>query len=171
VKDGPTRTWLRMVSAAVLGVLTHLMLFWSYSLGLHKGVTAVILTVCYFGALGFACWPWRSYGTAVRVGLVASIGYTGTGAVGTLSAYLNGLLTRPSAVLAAVFTVFVVVSLVTCGILAAMVYVHRRYWPIYPLGHCAKCGYDLYGLSEPRCPECGAAFGPERRAGEPDESE
>ena len=25
-------------------------------------------------------------------------------------------------------------------------------------GHCVKCGYDLYGLPEPRCPECGTGF-------------
>jgi len=25
-------------------------------------------------------------------------------------------------------------------------------------GRCAKCGYDLRGLPEPRCPECGAPF-------------
>jgi hypothetical protein len=28
---------------------------------------------------------------------------------------------------------------------------HRR-------GHCLRCGYDLTGLAEPRCPECGRAF-------------
>ena len=26
-------------------------------------------------------------------------------------------------------------------------------------GCCAKCGYDLQGLPEPRCPECGTPFG------------
>lgn len=28
----------------------------------------------------------------------------------------------------------------------------------FPLGHCQQCGYNLYGLPEPRCPECGTAF-------------
>jgi len=27
-----------------------------------------------------------------------------------------------------------------------------------PEGHCQACGYDLTGLSEPRCPECGTPF-------------
>ena len=27
-------------------------------------------------------------------------------------------------------------------------------------GTCAKCGYSLFGLPEPRCPECGTAFEP-----------
>ena len=29
---------------------------------------------------------------------------------------------------------------------------------------CERCGYLLYGLTEPRCPECGTAFPPEKLA-------
>lgn len=29
-------------------------------------------------------------------------------------------------------------------------------------GRCHNCGYDLRGLPEPRCPECGRAFNPHR---------
>ena len=29
---------------------------------------------------------------------------------------------------------------------------------------CRHCGYDLHGLPEPRCPECGNVFDPEERA-------
>jgi hypothetical protein len=28
----------------------------------------------------------------------------------------------------------------------------------HPAGICARCGYDLRGLTEPRCPECGTPF-------------
>ena len=27
-----------------------------------------------------------------------------------------------------------------------------------PPGHCTRCGYNLFGLQDPRCPECGTAF-------------
>ena len=33
----------------------------------------------------------------------------------------------------------------------------RRGTPIPP-GVCVRCGYDLRGLPEPRCPECGTPF-------------
>jgi hypothetical protein len=32
------------------------------------------------------------------------------------------------------------------------------------LGHCLGCGYNLKGLPEPRCPECGLRFDPNRSA-------
>lgn len=28
------------------------------------------------------------------------------------------------------------------------------------VGRCRKCGYSLYGLPQPRCPECGTPFDP-----------
>ena len=30
--------------------------------------------------------------------------------------------------------------------------------PKFPRGHCRRCGYNLTGLTEARCPECGAGF-------------
>lgn len=32
--------------------------------------------------------------------------------------------------------------------------------PSYPPGCCRKCGYNLRGLTEPRCPECSTEFDP-----------
>ena len=34
-----------------------------------------------------------------------------------------------------------------------------RFVPRFPRGHCRRCGYDLKGLTEARCPECGTGFG------------
>ncbi len=33
-----------------------------------------------------------------------------------------------------------------------------RFVPKFPRGHCRRCGYSLTGLTEARCPECGAGF-------------
>ena len=33
-----------------------------------------------------------------------------------------------------------------------------RFVPKFPRGHCRRCGYNLKGLTEARCPECGKPF-------------
>ena len=33
-----------------------------------------------------------------------------------------------------------------------------RFVPKFPRGHCRRCGYNLKGLTETRCPECGQPF-------------
>ncbi len=33
-----------------------------------------------------------------------------------------------------------------------------RFVPKFPRGHCRRCGYNLTGLTEARCPECGQPF-------------
>ncbi len=33
-----------------------------------------------------------------------------------------------------------------------------RLAPKFPRGHCRRCGYNLKGLTEARCPECGQTF-------------
>jgi hypothetical protein len=53
-----------------------------------------------------------------------------------------------------------------CAIAAATFYVLRHPPPITEPWTCAGCGYLLYGLPEPRCPECGRAFDPNVFAGQ-----
>ncbi len=43
-----------------------------------------------------------------------------------------------------------------------------RFVPKFPRGHCRRCGYNLTGLTEARCPECGAGFDARRRRGTED---
>ena len=45
------------------------------------------------------------------------------------------------------------------GLLLASVIVCCMPPPLLP-GRCRNCRYDLHGLSEPRCPECGTPFDP-----------
>ena len=33
-----------------------------------------------------------------------------------------------------------------------------RFVPKFPRGHFRRCGYNLTGLTEARCPECGTGF-------------
>jgi protein-S-isoprenylcysteine O-methyltransferase Ste14 len=50
------------------------------------------------------------------------------------------------------------VLLVILGYLLAM-----PLWRTQEHPRCQKCGYSLHGMTEPRCPECGTRFDPERR--------
>jgi len=43
----------------------------------------------------------------------------------------------------------------------------RQYLSDHGIPICQKCGYDLRGQTEPRCPECGAAFGEETLGAHP----
>ena len=61
------------------------------------------------------------------------------------------------------FVMFAIIQL-------AMLYVAHRLGPVVRRleGKCARCGYMLRGLPEPRCPECGTLFNPadlEKRRG------
>jgi hypothetical protein len=49
-----------------------------------------------------------------------------------------------------------IVGLGLLSLLLGVFVVPRRIRP----GHCPACGYELRGLTEPRCPECGTPFDP-----------
>ncbi len=59
---------------------------------------------------------------------------------------------------------FVVVPLYTMFLAAALpTLLVWRFVPKFPCGHCRRCGYNLKGLTEARCPECGTEFVVNRR--------
>ena len=59
-----------------------------------------------------------------------------------------------------------VLLVVGCGIVGlglTLLGLLGLFWLPYKYGHCRHCGYNLTGLSEPRCPECGKEFDGEGR--------
>lgn len=50
--------------------------------------------------------------------------------------------------------VFMVAALGSAGLALYLRWADRP----FPPGHCSKCGYNLTGLSRPRCPECGTGL-------------
>ncbi len=58
-------------------------------------------------------------------------------------------------------------AIVLFGVLRLLLAIARKVraeWFV-PAGHCIRCGYNLRGLSEPRCPECGCPFEPTPSSG------
>ncbi len=53
-----------------------------------------------------------------------------------------------------------VVTHVAGGLLLALLLRRRRGITRSQVGRCDKCGYDLRGQLDPRCPECGTPFAP-----------
>lgn len=110
--------------------------------------------------LAYLCWPLRRYKRALFVTLVVWVCQTVFGIFANLSVLLEMPLRR---LLFSYAANFIVLCAIPFMLLSIAVYVRNTYWPVYPEGRCAVCGYDLRGLPAPRCPECGTPFGPERQ--------
>lgn len=119
----------------------------------------VVLPVVYLSGLCLVCWPLRLYGVVPRTALAA---WAGSFLVGLLRlayhTYFDAM--TGGDLLFMLLVNLVTVWLVPCMLLSGGVFLHNRYWPVFPAGHCKNCGYNLRGLPIPRCPECGAAFDP-----------
>ena len=128
-----------------------------------RPIVSCVLAGAFLGGLLFNSWPLRSYGVVVGVTLAAWVCFVLVGMVNMLALFpqlppyldLVGGITFHCALFWGA----------PCLLLSAIVLVRRRYWPVYPSGHCAVCGYNLRGLPEPRCPECGTAFNAETPVG------
>ena len=96
----------------------------------------------------------RRYGQSIAVVVVAIFGWT---AVKLAAEAVTNPDTVPIAWEVWGFGGFIglVVNVVLVGLATLL---RRWLFPIYPSGHCQTCGYNLTGLPEPRCPECGQPF-------------
>ncbi len=121
---------------------------------------AVLVFAVFFGGLILCSWPLRSYGVV----LVSSFFANTSGSLVQwtrhtfdLTFFFPGGLFQASGVLG--FLVEASLGVLTTFLLIApVVWLRRRYWPVYQPGHCRKCGYSLFGLSSNRCPECAEPF-------------
>ncbi len=86
-----------------------------------------------------------------------------------IGAWLTGIMMSPwrfpGGDAKSIFNVFFVV-LFWCIYLGILWKVTRNFWGRrrFKAGSCLDCGYDLTGLSEYRCPECGCEVDPEEHA-------
>ena len=114
--------------------------------------------VLYFPTLALISWPLTKYNAALRTSLGASAGLCCFGVVNTIihAPSNTPLFSWPMAFVFAA-SAFMQVILYG-GYLTVLVYIRMRFWPRFPLGHCRRCGYNLFGLQDARCPECGTGF-------------
>ena len=114
-----------------------------------------------WACLASICWPLRSHRLVIKVTATFAVSMIIVGFIRVRLSVFSGMpLPKPFDLFASLARnlvgIWVVTSLPLCG----LVWWRNRFRPIFPPGHCAKCGYNLRGLPEPRCPECGTPFKP-----------
>ena len=93
-----------------------------------------------------------SYRTWKILLMLVMLTWVGLGIIGYFGLVTNGSKYKY------VCLAFLVISvLVFCATLQAR-FVYYKRMSREVLGRCASCGYDLRGLTDPRCPECGTLF-------------
>lgn len=147
----------RLTAAAAFGFLFPLVgryVPWA-SLPLPWGSLAIAGLITYLFALTVLCSPLRDCRIVLGVCLVAWICYAAVSVQGMVSDFAQA----SARMWLAVFALhFALAGVAPAALLCAVVYFRNRYWPVYAAGQCAKCGYNLRGLSDARCPECGTSF-------------
>ncbi len=120
-----------------------------------------VLSGLYLVALAALCWPWTSYTLALKLSSTATIAL---GCIGTVNVLVRGagnVRLVPWYIPVGVLSVCAVFCAATFAVLSGLVLLRMRYWPVYRRGCCQACGYDLFGLQDARCPECGTPFSPD----------
>ena len=113
-------------------------------------------------AMFVICAPYRNYRTAAMVPVVA---VTALMTLFTINVVGIPLVRGQTADLPPVSSLLVALLIpwsALCGVpmilLLITTHVRRRFWPVFTPGHCRVCDYNLHGLPDPRCPECGTVF-------------
>jgi hypothetical protein len=146
------------LSAAVLGVVYYL----AASNLPHRGGLAYLWLALYFVGLAIICLPLRHYRLTILVPVTAgSVTWT----TWFVIALRNWIAERPPGFSWTGIATDWVIVFAACAVLPALLlsgaaFIRNRYWPLREPGHCRVCDYDLRGLPESRCPECGTPFDP-----------
>ncbi len=121
-------------------------------------VCLLAVLLVFLAGLTAVAWPLLRYRAAVLVTLVAVAAAASVGFVRILLATPEFRRSWVQYILWPSVASFMLTWTLSCLVICAAVWVRRRSWPVYPAGCCVRCGYDLRGQVEPRCPECGTAF-------------
>lgn len=116
-------------------------------------------------AIGVLCFPLRTYRIVFSTSAFAVLGCIGGWIPQFVGFVYRGQIHWKPVILGMWIAAMIVLWLVMALLVSGIVFLRNRYRPVYLAGHCTKCGYNLHGLTEPRCPECGKTF--ERQEAKP----
>ena len=124
----------------------------------------VFSTMClvYLVGLVLVNWPLTSFRKMWLSALLMAAGYISIACINMWQALRTGLVHRHSVAFLVLVAALLAFWISGAAVGSLLVYVRHRYWPIYPPGHCRKCGYCLTGMISSRCPECATTFTHER---------
>ena len=117
-----------------------------------------VLSLLYLGGLAILCVPLRDYRIVGTTTLIAALGFSVVGAFNIFFSAPHYVTEYTGTVLMYVAGAFVIEWGVPWGILSLVVLARTSLWPVFPPGHCTRCGYNLHGLPGAICPECGSLF-------------
>lgn len=151
----------RLLAAGVAGVVMPIVQGQVWAPGVQDKTPAmlVLLGLIFVVVLALICQPLTRYRVVLGVALVASVTFATTSFVRLYLADV-GLVTEPVWIIpVTIVGSALMMFAATSGLLSLAVFLRKRNQPIYSPGHCANCGYNLTGLSDLRCPECGRSVG------------
>lgn len=124
---------------------------------IHPFLWLALFLTTYTAGIGTLCWPLRAYRPVASIAAFAFLGM-GAASLPGMVAFIRNTPFDPLFGLYFFLAPPSIGWLVPFLILSGVVFLRNRFRPVFPSGHCSKCGYDLQGLPEPRCPECGKPF-------------
>lgn len=158
---------LAALGAGALIPLARMLVPWK-SLGVLLWAELTLVVVLYVLVLALVCLPLTEYRRGIRLSFFGAVGTAGLGTASALLRRGAGLPIFPWILPVGLMSVLLVVWAIGCIAILALTHRRLKWSPVFPDGHCQRCGYSLFGLPEDRCPECGTTF--DRASGRGDQT-
>lgn len=158
LQQQPSRS--RLAVAAALGVGFPLFQRMVYSLwpSVDPLVELPIVVVAYFFGLAGLSLPYRNYPAVLKLGAATAAGFAIHAGFSLALKEHEGWGSYTWVTVVGVPTLLIGTFAANAVVLCTFNWLRTRFWPCFPPGHCARCGYCLFGLPTQRCPECGTPF-------------